>query len=198
MPTSTVTNAGLRKRPGRRGFTLVELMAATLIGALILIGILTTNLQLMRNGVRLTHYAEMNSQVRRSLEQFASDARSASAIKWNGASDVTLTLPTLSGGTRQVTYAWTAATQAFFMVPGADSSVTSSRVYLLRGIPAFSDGSPGAAFARYDRTGTTTSTDAATKSIQVVLNVQRTASTVANSGDTTVSAVFILRNKPVS
>lgn len=183
---------------GGRAFTLVELMAAALLGAIILLGILTTNLQLMRGGVRITQYAEMNTQIRRGLEQFERDVRCASAVKWNSSRDVTFTLPTLAGGTRQVTYAWTSATQSFFLVPGVDSTVTAGRVYLLNGIPTLASGGDGVVFTRYDRDGNAASTDNATKSIQVTLYLTRTARTAATATDTAVSAVFVLRNKPVS
>ena len=180
------------------GFTLVELMVAALLGGLVLTGVLATNLQLMRSGVRVTQYAEMSTQVRRGIEQLEGDLKSASAITWNGASDITLTIPTTGGSTRQVTYAWTSATQAFFMVPGNSSAVTAGRVFLVSGIPTRPDGSAGVMFARYDRDGNAATTDLATKRVQVSLNLVRTARTAATSTDTAVSASFILRNKPTS
>lgn len=181
-----------------RGFTLVELMVAALLGGLVLTGVLAVNLQLLRTGVRVTQYAEMSAQVRRGIGWLEGDLRSASAITWNSASDITLTIPTSDGATRQVTYAWTAATQAFFMVPGASSAATGGRVYLVQGIPVRSDGSDGVMFARYDRDGNVATTDLATKGVQVSLNVVRSAPTAAGTKDTAVSAIFILRNKPVS
>lgn len=181
-----------------RGFTLVEFMVAALLSGLVLTGVMSTNLQLMRSGVRLTQYAEMSTQVRRGLEPLGVDLKSASAIKWNSASDITLTIPTVAGSTRQVTYAWTSATQSLFQVPGADSTVTTGRVYLVRGITAFADGTAGAAFARFDRDGTAATTDLATKSVQIIVNVARSANTVATATDTAVSASFVLRNKPTS
>lgn len=186
------------REPACRGFTLVELMVAALLGGLVLTGVLATNLQLMRSGVRVTQYAEMSTQVRRGIEQLEGDLKSASAITWNGASDITLTIPTSGGSTRQVTYAWTSATQAFFMVPDNSSAVTTGRVFLVRGIPTRSDGSAGVLFARYDRDGNAATTDLATKRVQVSLNLVRTARTAATSTDTAVSASFILRNKPTS
>lgn len=176
-------------------FTLVELLAAVTISGFVLAGVLTTYLQLGRSGARLTQYAEMNTQIRRGLEQFGSDVRCASGITWNGTSDVTLTIPTLAGGTRQVTYAWTSATQAFFLVPGASSAATAGRIYLQRGIPALADGSPGVVFARYDNLGNAATTDAATKRLQVSLYLTRSARTAAGTSDTAVSASFMLRNK---
>lgn len=185
-------------RDRSRGFTLVELMVAALLGGLVLTGVMATNLQLLRSGVRVTQYAEMSTQTRRAIEQLEGDLKSASALAWNNASDLTLTIPTSAGGTRQVTYAWTSATKAFFMVPGASSAATTGRVILVTGVPARSDGSAGVTFARYDRDGNAATTDPATKRVQVSMNVVRTATTAANSTDTAVSAIFVLRNKPTS
>lgn len=187
-----------RERPQGNGggFTLVELMVATLLGGLVLTGVLATNLQLLRSGVRVTQYAEMSTQARRGLEQLEGDLKCAVGVTWNSDSDITLTVPSQSGTTSQVTYAWTRATQAFFRVPGASSAATLGRVYLVNGIPLRSDGTAGVAFARYDRDGNTASTDAATKKVQVSMNLVRTALTAATSTDVTVSPIYILRNKP--
>jgi prepilin-type N-terminal cleavage/methylation domain-containing protein len=199
MRISTARNPADR---ARRGFTLVEFMMAVLLSGIVMTGILTTNLSLMRSGVRVTQYAEMSSQVRRGLEQFEGDVKTAITITWNNASDITLTLPNQAGTTSQVTYAWTSATQSFFSVPGALSSVTVGRVYLVNGIPLRSDGSAGLIFARYDRDGNAATTDLATKKVQVSMNAVRSAwpaaitVKMANTTDTTVSAIFILRNKP--
>jgi type II secretory pathway component PulJ len=190
-----------RKGPANRagaGFTLVELMVAAGLGALVLTGVLATNLELLRSGARVTQYAEMSAQVRRGLQQLEVDLKSASAITWKSASDITLTIPTSDGSTRQVTYAWTGATQGFFLVPGASSAATTGRVDLVKGIPALPDGSAGVIFARYNRDGATATTDLATKSVQVSLYVLRTSSQTRSTTDTAVSARFILRNKPAT
>ena len=196
MTISTTTRR--RAAPTRRGFTLVEMMVVIGLSGLVLTGVLTTNLQLMRSGVRITQYAEMSVQVRRGLEQAGNDLQSASAITWNGVSDITLTVPNLDGSTRQVTYAWTSATKSLFLVPGASSAVVTGRVFLVTGLPAFADGSAGVQFARLDRDGAAAITDLATKRVQVIMNVVRQGNTAATSTDTAVSAAFILRNKPVA
>ena len=51
----------------RPGFTLVEVMVGALLGGFVLAGVLVTNLQLMRSGLRITQYAEMSTQTRRGL-----------------------------------------------------------------------------------------------------------------------------------
>ena len=160
----------------RRGFPMIELMVAAVLGSLVLAGVLTTNLQLARSGTRVTQYAEMSTQARRAVEQLEGDLKSAINITWNGASDITLTLPAQNGTTSQVTYAWTSATQSFFRVPGASSAVLVGRIYLVNGIPLRSDGSAGLIFSRYDRDGNVATTDLATKKVQVSLNVVRTES----------------------
>ena len=183
-----------------RGFTLVEVMVVILLSGIVLTGVLTTYLQLMRSGTRVTQYAEMNAQVRRGLTQLGQDLQNASAITWNGTSnsDITLTIPTLAGGTRDVTYAWTGATQSLFLVPGTSSSVTTGRIFLVSGIPANADGTAGVTFTRFDRDGLAATTDLLTKRVQVRLNVVRSPRTAAQATDPAVSASFLLRNKPVA
>ena len=185
-------------RERARGFTLVELLVAATLSGLVLAGVAATALQIMRSGVRVNQYAEMSTQVRRGLEQLEGDLRSASAITWNNASDITLTVPTPGGATRQVTYAWTGAAQAFYLVPGTSSAATAGRVILIRDLPARPNGSAGLVFNRYDLAGNAATTDAATKSLQVTVYAVRSARGMANTTDTAVSAIFVLRNKPVS
>lgn len=180
------------------GFSLVELMVAATLSGLVLAGVLSVSLHLLRSGVRVTEYAEMSTQVRRALEQLGGDLRSASGVTWNGSSDVTLLVPTTAGGTRQVTYAWTGASREFFLVPGASSAATAGRVVLVRGIPVRADGSAGVVFGRFDRDGNAVTTDLATKRVQVILYPTRTGSAGARTTGTAVSAVFTLRNKPTS
>ena len=191
--STTTLDPGARPPPG---FTLVEVMVAVVLSGLVLTGVLTTYLQLLNSGVRVTQYAEMSAQVRRGFEAVGVDLQNANAITWNSASDITLTLPTLAGSTRQVTYAWTSATEGLFQVPGANSAVTTGRIFLVRGIPALADGTAGVTFARFDRDGNAALTDLATKRIQIILHVVRSAQTTAT--DPAVSAAFVLRNKPIS
>jgi hypothetical protein len=173
-------------------------LIATALSAIVMTAVLATNLHIMRSGVRITHYAEMSTQVRRGLEQLGHDLRIASGITWNNTSDLTLTLPNADGTTRQVTYAWTAATQSLYSVPGTSSAATAGRVYLINGIPPLAGGSAGLTFARFDRNGNAATTDLATKRVQVLLNGVRQSSTMAAATDTAVSASFVLRNKPAS
>ncbi len=178
-----------------RAFTLVEMMVAASLGGFVLAGILTANLQIIRGGVRITQYAEMESQVRRGIDYLGRDLREALDLTWNGESDLTLTIPTSATTTAQVTYAWTSASQTFYRVAGASSSAVNGRFELVRGIPALPGGAAGLTFARFDRDGATATTNATTKSILVTMTVARSAKTAASS-QRQISATFTMRNKP--
>ncbi len=192
ISTSNPEPSGAR---GRGGFTLVEVMIAAAIGVFVLAGVLSANLQVIRGGVRLAHYVEMDSQVRRALDMFGYDLKAASNLKWNGSSDLTLTIPASGGGTAQVTYAWTAESGSFFRVAGASSAALTGRLELVRGIAALPGGGAGVEFARFDRDGAAATSDAATKSVQITMTVTRSALTVATASQKAVAATFTLRSK---
>ncbi|WP_414660669.1 type II secretion system protein J [Horticoccus sp. 23ND18S-11] len=178
-------------------FTLVELLVAVGLSGAVLAGILTTSVQLMRNNVRIAHYSEMDTQVRRAFEQLGTDLKSAKSLKWNGASDITVTIPRSNGTTSEFTYCWSSTSLSFFRVPGSSSASTSQRIELIRGIPARPDGGPGLSFSRLTASGTAATTDLATKRIEVSATVSRSATGAARA-TSAVSATFTLRNKPAS
>ncbi len=186
-----------RGRSLPEGFTLVEIIIATGLSAIVLAALIATSLQLARSGVRINQYSEMQGQIRRALDRFGVDARMATAVKWNSSTDLTLTVPNLGGTTSLVTYAWTGATQSFYLVPGADSTTNSGRVYLVQGVAAQANGSPGLTFSRFDRDGHVAADDPATKRILVSLAVSRQSRSLATSSENTVVASFTLRNKAV-
>jgi len=173
-------------------------MVAAALSGFILAGVLTANLQLMRSGIRIAQYAEMETQLHRGLEQLGNDLKGASDIVWNNASDITLTVPNSAGGTSQVTYAWSSTTNNFFRVPGASSAATTGRIYLIQGIPALAGGAAGLTFARFDRDGNAATTNLTTKRVQVTMTISRQAQGIASMSENSVSATFTLRNKPSS
>ena len=188
---STLISPRRRKPPGRgRAFTLVELLVTLGISGFVLAGVLTANLQLMRSSIRVTQYAEMDTQVRRAFEQMAVDLKAASAFTYNGAADITVTVAKSDGTTSQFTYAWSSTTGIFFRVPGASSSTQTGRVQLMQGISALS-------FSRLDTSGSAATTDNATKQVKISLTVSRSARGAAKA-TSTVATTFALRNKPVS
>ncbi|MCX6953391.1 MAG: type II secretion system protein [Verrucomicrobia bacterium] len=185
-----ISRARSKPRDTRRAFTLVELMVAAGISSFVLAGVLTASMQLMRSGVRLAQYSEMDSQLRSAFEQLGVDLKAASAFTFNSATDITVTVAKSDGTTAQYTYAWNSSTKIFYRVPGASSASTSGRLQLASGVSAL-------AFSRFDTSGNSASTDNATKRVKISLTATRSASGAART-TTTDANTYTLRNKPVS
>src|SRR3954470_22743460 len=98
--TSSLYNSITGGRLNRRGgFTLVEILMATTLSSIVLLGTLTAFLMLLRSGIRLSNYSMMESQTRRAFEQLGVDARMANGYvsNYNGSGVITsctLTIPT--------------------------------------------------------------------------------------------------------
>ncbi len=188
------------------GFTLTELMISAVLGAFILLGILTTFLMIGRTGANAANYAELEAQARKALETFGEDVRMANNVDWNGVlpssspapTIVTLTIPpsTLGGGTVTKTYYLdtnpTSPTYRCFLWKYGTLASTNPGTVLIHNVRtlafnAYKIGSAGPATNALD-----------TKQIQLSLTAARSTTTVATATDMVLSARFILRNKPVS
>lgn len=187
-PTSPVRVE--RSRAARRAFTLVELLVALSISGLVLAGVLAAAIQIMRSGVRVTQYAEMDTQVRRAFEQLAVDLKAASAFTYNAANDITVSVAESDGTTSLFTYAWNSTTKVFYRVAGADSAATSGRLQLMTGVSALT-------FSRLTTAGAAATTDNSTKRLGLAVSLVRSASGAARA-TATVANTYTLRNKPVS
>jgi hypothetical protein len=176
------------------GFSLVEVLVALGIGSFVLTGVLATNREIVRSGLRVANYAEMEEQCRRGLDQLGGDLRSATAFTYNSASDITLTIPATGGSGTQVTWAWDSTSLSLYRVPGASSSSSTGRIVFVRGIPAGSGGTAGLSFSRYDRDGNAASSDPVTKRIVVAFSVQRTGTTLVTTSQNAITATFVMRN----
>jgi prepilin-type N-terminal cleavage/methylation domain-containing protein len=184
------------KESGTNGFTLVELMIGSTLGAFILAAVLSTFLFMGRSGANVQNYNDMESQARNALELFAQDTRQASGIVWTDANTVALTV-----GTLRVRYQYDSTTRQFSRQEVVISSgvVNSNRV-LITGITSFT-------FSAYNITGANvpistaserTAANGTTKQLQISLEAARNSRTVVAATNTVLSARFVLRNKRVT
>jgi len=95
-------------------------MIGATLGSIVLAGVLSTYLMLLRSGVSASNYSVMESQARRAFDQFGIDARMASAIISTSTGSpasvtkVTLTVPNnYLSNSNQVTYAFDSTNQWF-------------------------------------------------------------------------------------
>ena len=177
-----------------RAFTLVEVMVAAGLGALILAGVLQSYVMITRSGLGVSDYAVMEAQARRAVEAAGQDFRMASAIFFNHAESVTLTVPeNYSSYGNQVTYALdnssTGATaRCFYSQPG-DYSSTATKTVLVRNVSKVE-------FIRYDRRDVETTSSSNTKRVELRITSSSGGGARTTVTNRVVSASFLLRNKP--
>lgn len=174
---------------------------ASALSSLVLAGVLSAFLLIVRTGTRAASYSTMEAELRRGLEVFARDAREAVDLRWGGGQRLTLLLP--DSGAPAVTYAYDAdpasPTHRCLYREVAGPAGTPVREVLVRGL------AEDFAFRRF-RLGPASGAEPApaandleTKQVQLVLRtVDRTAGRGAATSQSALSARFVLRNKRVS
>jgi Tfp pilus assembly protein PilW len=191
-PNNPVSN---RKRIA--GFTLTEVLVAAFIGVMVLTGVLTTFVMLVRSEVRLENYSTMETQVRRAFEQMGIDARMANGFASHFTNGVitsfTLTIPSEDMSTvTQVTYGYDSTNKELFLVPNtSDPTVTTGRQNLMQNVTTLT-------FLRYDSSGTliaaSTTSDAHIKHIQVSITASSTNVGAVAATQVIRSSAFTIRN----
>lgn len=166
-------------------------MIGATLGAFLLTAVLSTFLFMGRSGANMQNYSDMEAQARKALEIFAEDVRQASAITWNSATELDLTVNSTT-----VRYLYDSAASTFYR------RAASGTTALITGISADTF-----EFKAYNVAGTelplTTSAEltaatSSTKQLQISLEASRTNTTVVAATNTVLSARFILRNKVVT
>jgi len=190
------------KRKRSVAFTLVEVMIAAGLGSIILAGVLSSFLMLVKSGVRVSNYSTMESETRRAFERLGIDARMSNDFSSNISGGVitsfTLTIPTEDSVNphRQVTYGYetdptNSTKKRLFLVPGSSASGTLGKRILVSNVDAL-------VFARYNISDvlipTSTVADTGVKHIQIQLSVSRTAVGVAAATQVIRSSAFTIRN----
>jgi Tfp pilus assembly protein PilW len=201
MTISTRRTDASRPRRAAAGFTLTEVIIAATLSTIMLAGILSAFLMIGRTGFLASSYSELEAETRRGLDLFGQDVRKATNVRWNSSQNVTLTLPTSTNATTQVTYAYDSArtgdtAQCFYRVVGDAASTLPRRILIHNVASDFT-------FRRYklEQTGVTdnsASNDTETKQLEVVLRATRTGSTVVAANQSALSARYVLRNKRVA
>lgn len=171
----------------RRGFTLVEVMIGATISSFVLAGVLTAYLFIVRSGVGLVNYSEMEQEARNALELFAQDTRQASSITWNSKVSVTLTVDSVP-----VVYQYNDAKKTF------ERLVSGETRTILEGISAFEFKAFNITGAEIDYSSDLAAAGRQTKQLQLSLSAARSNTTVVRATNTVLSARFILRNKRVT
>lgn len=195
---SLPTNSSFRsKRPA--GFTLAEVLIAAGIGSIIMLGVLSVFIHLVKTGVRTGHYSGMEAQTRLAFEQLGIDARMSNKIISNFTSGAitsfTLTIPNSDlSAEAQYTYVYDTSNpqnKKLVLVPGNNPAGTTGRRTLITNIKNLT-------FLRYNSSSvlipTSTVSDDTVKHIQISISVSRAGSGVVEASQVIRSSAFTLRN----
>jgi prepilin-type N-terminal cleavage/methylation domain-containing protein len=173
------------RAPACRGFTLVELLVATSLSAIVFAGVLSAYLFIGRNLTRLVNFQQQEVESRRTLRYLTEDVSAATVLTTATASRLDLTKPA-SGGSTAISYVYSPGDQT---LTRTDPSGTRT---LLTGLTDFS-------LLYYNRTGMAIASSLlSVKSIE--LSFSSTAGSAASgtlASYSTVSPRIVMRNKPV-
>jgi prepilin-type N-terminal cleavage/methylation domain-containing protein len=185
------------RRKSRGGFTLVEILIGMALSTIILGGVLSTFLLMVRSGMRASNYSTMEAQTRNAFEQLGIDARMANGFtavfSGGNITSFTLSIPDVNQANNDyVTYGYDTSdstNKKVYRVPGQDPSATAGRINLITKVDAMD-------FLRYDTasalipSGTTTGV----KHIQISVSVKRSGVGLAATTQVIRSSAFTLRN----
>ena len=172
------------------GFTLVEALIASSIGALILGAITTTYIISLRGLTSISNYVEIHSDGRTAIDYFARDMRAANNLaSFTASSYLRVTVPTNVTNSGSITATKTITYQfnngGFYRTDyglGKTSLLATNITSVL--------------FTLYDRAGSTNGVIAATaKGIQIDIKLRKMNGSRTNSEDY-LSARLIMRNVP--
>lgn len=190
---TTTTPRLFKRRRACAAFSLIEVMVAASLGALIMGAVLSTFLFIGRSTVNMRNYTDMETQSRNAMETFAQDVRMASDVNWLSSTSLALTAKdsgadvvytyTYSSGAKTLTRQRTAPTTGAADVLVTDVKSLTFTAYQIDTVSVSLAGLPSVVANK------------ATKQVQLSIETERTNPTLAISTNKVISARFILRNK---
>ena len=179
MASTFITSGKWPLSRGRYGFTLVELMIATVLSAIVFGAIFSAYIFMGRNLTRLANFQQQQVQNRRVLYVLSKDVNEATQVTTALPASLAITLP--SGG---VTYTYDPAAQTLTRQTGPTTTI------LLSNLTNF-------AFSYFDQYGASTASAINIK--QIALNYSSSVGDRANgtkASDSVASSRIVLRGKP--
>lgn len=189
--TDYMTTTTTRSKGRRGGFTLTEVIIGATLGTIVMAGVLSTFMMLVRSGANAASYNLMESHSRRALEELSRDLRMASSVTWNSSTSLTLIVPdNYTTTSNRVTYAYDSDGKYFYRMPGIATD-TNTKTVLIRNVVDLR-------YARYDRVDNPSTSNQTTKRIQLTMGISTVAGVTVAVSNNILSASYILRNKPAN
>jgi prepilin-type N-terminal cleavage/methylation domain-containing protein len=182
----------------RRGVTIVELLIAMSLSAVVLGAVMSTYLYIARSSVRIANYHDMEREATLGLEQLGRDLRMTDDLVSVGTpiNQITLTIPNAdNSGNHTVVYAYDSNLRTFTRQKTVNGTAGPTKV-LVRNIQ------PGSfSFRRFDQAQQSLDLpgaplpDYSTKQLQITLTVAPdTKGLVVATTKRVISSRYVLRN----
>jgi prepilin-type N-terminal cleavage/methylation domain-containing protein len=174
-----------KSRRPRGGFTLVEVLVAVTLAALLTLAAVTSFLFTLRGERSLANYSEMSVTARSVLDRMGRDFRMAGDVPAGGftSTSVLIKVPTDSTASawQDVTWSYSATAKTVTRTVGGVATIYAANVTSF-------------IFTYYNTAGVAPSNDVELKQIQLSMRIYRTVQSAATSEYVT-SAQFTLRAK---
>ncbi len=171
----------------RAGFTLVEVLVAAAIGALVLTAIMSTYIFSARSFAHVSNYTEMHGDTRRILDLMGRDVRASSAVTTALSTNVALRVPTAFSNGSVVSNKTVSYWIQNGMVYRREVNTGTVTTMLATNVTSLT-------FSFYDSAGSATSATGSVKRIEAALNLRKRVLGKTNIVATT-SARWEMRNK---
>jgi prepilin-type N-terminal cleavage/methylation domain-containing protein len=185
-----ITRLDRRSRRRSGGFSLVEVMVASTLSALVMAAVLSSFLMLGRSEANAAHYVTMEGDARKALERFGEDVRMAQYLTTVSTAQIKLTIPHASDNSSDtVFYTYDASAKTFTRLgPDPVTNVANTSTILISDVERCE-------FKRWMIGGTGPATsDASTDQLQIRISVRKSSVTAVAATNLVVSARYVLRN----
>ena len=185
VPVPVDVRAGGRTRRSD-GWTVVEVLIASGIGAFFLVGVVLTSISAIRNFAEMYSYTDMNMSSRLAMDEIARNIRSARGVCLQAAN-----ILTLSNSSGTVTYTWTPSTSTLVCDQTGQPTSTvlthcdSWQVALYQRMPTMN----------YDNTTNNSPTTITTKLLSMKWTCSRTVMGMKLNTETMQEARIVVRNE---
>lgn len=112
----TSTTAVSKSWRSKRGFTLAEILIATVITGLLLAACMSSVVFLMKSAVGSGNYSEMNQQSRRALEYFGREVRQGQGITSPDKTGFDLKIPVSASTSKTIRYGLDKSKKEFYRI----------------------------------------------------------------------------------
>lgn len=176
---------GTRRTRRSGGWTVAEVLIASGIGAIFLVGVVLTSISSIRNFAEMYNYTDMSISSRLAMDEIARNIRGARGVDLQATNILTLT-----NSSGIVTYTWTPSTRTLICDQGSNSSTVltncdSWQVSLFQRYPT----------TNYDNITNSTPSTISTKLLSMKWRCSRTVMGLKLNTETIQEARIVLRNE---